>query len=110
MENLSYISTHTTSVEKGMWGPRSSSHPLQPKRVKNIEDIYDVSRPQQRKIDTSSFQQYLERMFRHMMRTLGEERLVDVTILDCFWYHMYLNGSPKVMEWIKEKDIYICAY
>ncbi|MQM23405.1 hypothetical protein Taro_056470 [Colocasia esculenta] len=41
-----------------------------------------------------------------MMRTLGEERFVDVTILDCFWYHMYLNGSPKVMEWIKEKGIF----
>ncbi|MQM21651.1 hypothetical protein Taro_054695 [Colocasia esculenta] len=45
-----------------------------------------------------------------MLGTLGEERLVDVTILDCFWYHMYLNGSPKVMEWIKEKDIFSKTY
>ncbi|MQL68465.1 hypothetical protein Taro_000730 [Colocasia esculenta] len=60
MEILSYTSMHMTSAEKGMWGPTSSSHPLPPKRVKNIEDIYDVSRPQQRKLDTSSFQQYLE--------------------------------------------------
>ncbi|MQL89719.1 hypothetical protein Taro_022293 [Colocasia esculenta] len=49
-------------------------------------------------------------MFRHMMRTLGEERLVDVRILDCFWYYMYLNGSPKVMEWIKEEDIFLKTY
>ncbi|MQL87547.1 hypothetical protein Taro_020088, partial [Colocasia esculenta] len=46
----------------------------------------------------------------HMLRTLGEERLVDVTILDCFWYHMYLNGSLKVMEWIKEKGIFSKTY
>ncbi|MQL78429.1 hypothetical protein Taro_010851 [Colocasia esculenta] len=45
-----------------------------------------------------------------MLGTLGEERLVDVTILDCFWYHMYLNGSPKVMEWIKEKCIFSKTY
>ncbi|MQM20812.1 hypothetical protein Taro_053840 [Colocasia esculenta] len=45
-----------------------------------------------------------------MLGTLGEERLVDVTILDCFWYHMYLNGSPKVMEWIKEKGIFSKTY
>ncbi|MQL68440.1 hypothetical protein Taro_000729 [Colocasia esculenta] len=49
-------------------------------------------------------------MFRHMMRTLGEERLVVVIILYCFWYHIYLNGSPKVMEWIKEKDIFSKTY
>ncbi|MQL93672.1 hypothetical protein Taro_026327 [Colocasia esculenta] len=49
-------------------------------------------------------------MFRHLLRTLGEERLVDVTILDCFWYHMYLNGSLKVMEWIKEKGIFSKTY
>ncbi|MQL86876.1 hypothetical protein Taro_019410 [Colocasia esculenta] len=45
-----------------------------------------------------------------MLRTLGDERLVDVTILDCFWYHMYLNGSPKVMDWIKEKGIFSKTY
>ncbi|MQM00590.1 hypothetical protein Taro_033329 [Colocasia esculenta] len=45
-----------------------------------------------------------------MLRTLGEERLLDVTILDCFWYHMYLNGSPKLMEWIKEKGIFSKTY
>ncbi|MQL85682.1 hypothetical protein Taro_018191 [Colocasia esculenta] len=45
-----------------------------------------------------------------MLRTLGEERLVDVTILNCFWYHIYLNGSPKVMEWIKEKGIFSKTY
>ncbi|MQL78735.1 hypothetical protein Taro_011159 [Colocasia esculenta] len=45
-----------------------------------------------------------------MMMTLGEELLADVTILDCFWYHMYLNGSPKVMEWIKEKGIFLKTY
>ncbi|MQM16756.1 hypothetical protein Taro_049715 [Colocasia esculenta] len=45
-----------------------------------------------------------------MLRTLGDERLVDVTILNCFWYHMYLNGSPKVMDWIKEKGIFSKTY
>ncbi|MQL75520.1 hypothetical protein Taro_007882, partial [Colocasia esculenta] len=43
MTNLSFTSKHTTSSENGIWGPGSSSHPLPPKRVKNIEEIYDVS-------------------------------------------------------------------
>ncbi|MQM20212.1 hypothetical protein Taro_053228, partial [Colocasia esculenta] len=36
-------------------------------------------------------------MYRHMMMQLVEEKLVDVIIFDCFWYNMYLTGSPKVM-------------
>ncbi|XP_057970425.1 probable ubiquitin-like-specific protease 2A [Malania oleifera] len=64
---------------------------------------------QNKKLNTNTFDDYLEKMW----RSFSEDKRTSFTCLDSLWFHLYLKKAasrPKVLSWIKKKQIFSKKY
>ncbi|KAI8018553.1 putative ubiquitin-like-specific protease 2B [Camellia lanceoleosa] len=77
-------------------------------RSKRRVDCEKGITPQQGKLDTNTFECYLESLW----RSFGNEKRNLFTYLDCLWFSLYTKESSKanVLNWIKKKHIFSKKY